>query len=301
MNLTQLTAHFAQAGGDLRVEFHLVSYPTEGGDNYAHGAAGVPGLRNVETPVGGNFPQTPDLLGSTSTSKEYLRLGLEGARETWKTMARGTMYVLYTTWSAPIDDHLCHVYNTTTGERTVAVRDSEASTIMADVIEQKFMPGPQNQPRIPHGKLSVDFGGDEDIYTEGYKIPQKERVVVNQRKTELMAAILAYSKGCYSPLALSTSEERDMYPYHGPLQGFQRGLIADLAPWTVKYHRLSASPLATKDIERLRVEKHIYDQHTYETGFTVTISQLSSYFTTITSEQIIAVQDSITRAGQSGY
>jgi len=231
LELTHLLGNNATLDADeLRAKFKtakphlkLVRYSTGGN---------VPGFGEVVFGAGTAHSFPDDAVSESGWALNHILSTVHASAHTYRTLASGSLYALLISWSVNVNDYVAS--RQVGSDRVEATPQTPAAEMAATFIEDNLMPGGTgNAPRIPYSKITVDFGGDEDIYTEGYKIPQKENLITNQRKTELVAAILAYSKGNYSPLQLSTREGRDMYPYHGLVQGFVCGLIEDLAPHTL--------------------------------------------------------------------
>jgi len=146
----------------------------------------------------------------------------------------------------------------------------------------------------------TDSGGEGDIQTDGYMLPENENVYYEQRLHEIDAAVLSYSNGEYYPTALSTDPDRGMYPFHRDLTGFKRALIQELQEELVQLHRLSTSPFSVDKMTILRVVKDIYIQSDYTLGYNMTGQQLGELFTSITAEALLAAQDVLVRSGQIG-
>ena len=146
----------------------------------------------------------------------------------------------------------------------------------------------------------TDSGGEGDIQTDGYMLPENENVYYEQRLHQIDAAVLGYSNAEYYPTALSTDPDRGMYPFHRDLTGFKRALIQELQPELVQLHRLSTSPFSVDKMTILRVIKDIYIQSDYTLGYNMTGQQLGELFTSITADALLAAQDVLVRSGQIG-
>jgi len=150
------------------------------------------------------------------------------------------------------------------------------------------------------GALSTEVGGTEDVYTEGYLLPENEDIWYDQRIHEMDAAVLSYSEGTYYPTHLSSLPGRKMYPYHRELRGFKRALIQTLQPELTRLHRLSVSPFATDNKNHLRVIKTVYIQTDYMHGYVALAEQAAGLYSTMSLDSLLAAQDVLVRSGQIG-